>query len=49
MNPKKNNRDRRKRPAIKQFTHRQVWVEFKTKSQAGVEYTHYKPTLVAVK
>ena len=40
FNPKKNLGDRRRRP--KQEEPKSTFVEIKTKSQAGVEYTHYK-------
>ena len=44
FNPKKNNSDRRPRHRLPSL--KEVYIEYKTKSRAGVEYTHFKRTLI---
>jgi len=48
FNPKKNNSDMRLRPKISGATKAIAYAEIKTKSRAGVEYTHYMPTVVNI-
>jgi len=36
---------RRKRPLNNVATHKETYIEVKTKSRAGVEYINYKPVL----
>lgn len=49
FNPKKNNRDKRIRHK-EQFKAKKsiVYAEVKHKSNAGVEYIHYKPVVVNI-
>lgn len=46
-NPKKSNSARRVRPKGGSATHKEVWTEVIKKSQAGVEYVHFKRSIVA--
>jgi hypothetical protein len=48
FNPKKNNSDRRIRRKVLKATKAIAYAEIKTKSQSGVEYTHYMPTVVNI-
>jgi len=48
FNPKKNNKDRRKRPPAHRITKQISYAEVKHKSNAGVEYIHYEPIVVNI-
>lgn len=46
MNPKKIRSARRQRPIERVSDFKIEYIEVKVKSHNGVEYTHYKPTIV---
>jgi hypothetical protein len=45
FNPKKNKGDRRKRPGVNVATHEEIFVDVKSKSRNGIEYSHTKKVI----